>query len=292
MRAIIKSILSFFANKTVSFGFRKDMQSHYYRMRLFLLDSIISSLFSRVRTEKIGNQSITFSVPNYISDWRAQTSSLKEPDTIEWINRFKDKSIFWDIGANVGIFSLYAAKAKSSIVLSFEPSVFNLELLSRNINLNHLQDNITVIPIPLSSDSEISKLNLSNTTWAGALSTFKENFGWDGKPLKSTFSIQMFGATIDDLVSLFNLQPPDYIKIDVDGLEHLILQGGKNTLANAKSILIEVNTDFVEQESAIQSSLKAAGFELETSSLSAFEPDNADKEPNQLSVYNQIWSRN
>ena len=55
--------------------------------------------------------------------------------------------------------------------------------------------------------------------------------------------------SIDDLVKIFNLKKPDYLKIDVDGIEHLILQGGKETLSNSKSILIEITDSFIDQSS-------------------------------------------
>ena len=59
----------------------------------------------------------------------------KEPETLEWIDQFKgDKIVFWDIGANVGLYSIYAAlKHKDIQIISFEPSVNNLRVLSRNI---------------------------------------------------------------------------------------------------------------------------------------------------------------
>ena len=46
---------------------------------------------------------------------------------------------------------------------------------------------------------------------------------------------------------------PDYIKIDVDGIEHLILEGGKETLKNKKikSILIEINENFEDQKNRL-----------------------------------------
>lgn len=293
MKLFIKKIISFLAKKISSFGFKEDMNNHYYRMRLYFLDRIIESLFGRVRKIKVIDQEILFTVPNYISDWRAQTSSFKEPDTIDWINNFNSKKVFWDIGANVGVFSLYAAKARSTKVLAFEPSIFNLELLARNININNLQDLISVVPIPLSNQSEISSLNFSTETWGGALSTFKEDFGWDGKPFDPKFSLNMFGSSLDDMVYSMKLTPPNYLKIDVDGLEHLILEGGQNTLEYVESILIEVNASFADQYKTIERILSNNGFKLDNEKISEFEPDNTIDGKNNLasSVYNQIWSR-
>ena len=269
------------------------MTSHLYRMRLYLLDTLIESLYQRKRNEKVRSQELIFSVPNYITDWRAQTASSKEPDTLDWIESFDENSTFWDIGANIGLFSLYAAKTKKSNVLAFEPSVFNLEILARNITSNNLEDLITIIPLALSSKSLINDMNLSNTTWGGALSTFGENFGWDGNPIDSNISYKLLGSSIDELISNFNLPIPDYIKLDVDGLEHLILRGGINTLTRIKSILVEVNTSFLSQSNEVNEILRQSGLRLENSRLSEHEPDNISEEnliPTST-VYNQIWTR-
>jgi len=52
----------------------------------------------------------------------------KEPDTLMWIDKIPEHSVFWDVGANVGLYSCYAAKARNCIVFAFEPSVFNLRV--------------------------------------------------------------------------------------------------------------------------------------------------------------------
>ena len=66
----------------------------------------------------------------------------KEPETLDWINNFEQKEnlIFWDIGANIGLYSIYnSIKNKDSITISFEPSSSNLRILSRNISINKLK---------------------------------------------------------------------------------------------------------------------------------------------------------
>ena len=79
----------------------------------------------------------------------------------------------------------------------------------------------------------------------------------------------------------FKFPLPDYVKIDVDGLEHLILDGATNSIANTKSFLIEVNEDFELQKNKIKSKLENLGFKLQKKEQS-----------NIISkVYNQIWAR-
>ena len=54
-------------------------------------------------------------------------------------------SVVWDIGANVGLYSCYAAKHRGCRVFAFEPYVFNLEILARNIYLNQLSERVTIV---------------------------------------------------------------------------------------------------------------------------------------------------
>ena len=57
----------------------------------------------------INRKKIKFYIPTEITHSRVQSIFAKEPETINWINNFKDDKIFWDIGANIGIYSIYAA---------------------------------------------------------------------------------------------------------------------------------------------------------------------------------------
>ena len=96
----------------------------------------------------------------------------KEPETIEWIDSFDQskKIIFWDIGANIGIYSVYAATKFNNIeVVSFEPSTSNLRVLSRNISINNLQSKIKIVNQPLSQErNKFSQFNESTFQEGGA----------------------------------------------------------------------------------------------------------------------------
>jgi len=67
---------------------------------------------------------------------------------------------------------------------------------------------------------------------------------------------------MDEISKILNLPNPDYIKIDVDGIEHLILKGGINILSNSKSVLIENSKKFTEQNEEIVKTLKELSFKL------------------------------
>ncbi|ALE38975.1 hypothetical protein G436_1785 [Leptospira interrogans serovar Hardjo str. Norma] len=264
----------------------------------FILEILIHELMNHV-VEVNHKGKMFFTTPNDLNRFRANTFSTKESDTLEWIDQISENSIFWDIGANVGLYSIYAAKQKNAKVFSFEPSVFNLELLARNIFLNQLSDKVVIVPLPLFdqlSDKvvivplplfdqlSINKLQMTNTEWGGALSSFGAEYGHDGKPIHKVFEYSLVGLSLNDAVQRLNLPEPDYIKMDVDGIEHIILKGGKNVLKNVKEILVEINEDFVEQFNTSRFILEKAGFILKNK-----------QSPNVLhngsfqNTYNQIW---
>jgi FkbM family methyltransferase len=235
------------------------------------------------------NVSLKLSTPNQLTRYRAVSFSDKEPETLEWIDSFRHGSVFWDIGANIGTYSCYAAKSRNCKVIAFEPSVFNLELLARNIFLNNLTQKITIMTLPLSDKLQTSKFSMTSLEWGGALSTFGEDYGWDGSKINDVFQFQTIGLSADEAFNFFQLPLPNHIKIDVDGIEHLILTGAKNVIAVVESVLIEINDDFMVQSEACSNLLLEAGlFMKEKRHSEIFEGVDSF---GRGKVYNQIWIR-
>ena len=112
----------------------------------------------------------------FVSESGIRFSQLErsEPDTIAWIDNFtNDPIVFWDIGANMGVYSLYAALRPNVQVLAFEPGAASYWALNRNIELNGMDDRITALPAALCGDTKIDKLNMANTDPGGS----KHGFG-------------------------------------------------------------------------------------------------------------------
>ena len=251
----------------------------------YVLDVINNNIISRKKKVFYKDLKLTFYTPNRLSFYRADTFSTKEPETLSWIDNFNSKSTFWDIGANIGIYSCYAGKKKNCNVYAFEPSIFNLEWLGKNIQLNNLVDNITIIPIPLTNSISKNTLNFSTTDWSGALSTFGENYGHDGKNIKEIFKFSTIGLSMNDIKQILQVPQPDYVKIDVDGIEHLIIEGGEKILLDTKEILVEVNENFDEQKNNCNKYLKQLGFSLKEKKRSEL----FKNDKHFSSLYNQIW---
>lgn len=233
-----------------------------------------------------GEISLELAVPNALNQYRASTFSTKEPETLAWIDSIPLGSVVWDIGANVGLYSCYAAKRRDCVVVAFEPSVFNLELLVRNIFLNEITDRVTIFPLPISGEMGVASMNLTTTEWGGALSTFGRDYGYDGKSMRKVFEFRTLGLRMDDAVALLNIPKPDFIKIDVDGIEHLVLSGGPQTLRGVKGVLVEINDDFAEQSQSAAQYLVDAGMRLASKTHSELVEQSDFR-----CAFNQIWHR-
>lgn len=237
----------------------------------FLIDKILVKIFkksfliplkefietSSYKKIKVLDKQINFFIPNKLIEWRVDTFFVNEPETLDWIDNFKKNKeiIFWDIGANIGLYSIYnALKNNNSTTISFEPSTSNLRTLSRNIYINNLQKKIKIFTLPLNQkDNVFLKMKEESFKEGGALNSFGSEFNFEGKNFTSNMNYELFGTSINFLLDNKLLEIPDYIKIDVDGIEHLILKGADNHLKNKKikSILVEINEKFEEQFNAI-----------------------------------------
>lgn len=207
---------------------------------------------------KIG---ITFFCPNELTRWRAETFFTKEPETIEWINTFKKGDILFDIGANVGLYSLYTAK-KGIDVVAFEPESQNYALLNKNIYLNRCQDKIICLNIALSDEDSINCLYMSSFQWGGAINSFGKALDEQGEKFNPVFKQGVISYTLDSFLSRYHIFP-NHIKIDVDGIEPKILKGSEKTLKDVrlKSLLIELNEELPEHTELIEK-LRANGLRL------------------------------
>lgn len=256
-----------------------------FHVAYYFFDLLIDAI--QRKTVEVAHEDILLKllVPNGINRYRANTFSSKEPETLNWINGFEEGATFWDIGANVGLYSCYAGMKKKAVVTAIEPSFFNLELLAKNIYINNLSDQIRILPLAISEKSGFQDFYLSTIVRGGALSTFGERFGHNGLPLDFVFRYSTYGVSLDYVVSQMGLEPPAYLKIDVDGLEHLILRGALNVIPQIKSILIEINEGFGEQFHSVSNALTENGFIL-TAKLHS---DIVENSENFSMVFNQIW---
>jgi len=197
---------------------------------------------------------IFFSIHNETTLWRAQGLYTKEPVTISWIRGFEDDSIFYDIGANIGTYSIFAASINKINVLAFEPESYNFQILMENIIKNNLNDKIVAYPLGISNQTEITSLFLSKFTKAGSHHMIQKNLDHNLKKRTTTIKQGIFSTSLNDLISKWGLPIPNYLKIDVDGIEYKIIEESNLLLKNKnlKSILIEINSNRKEDLNIIK----------------------------------------
>lgn len=162
-----------------------------------------------------------------------------EPETVEWIDAYvQPGETLWDIGANIGLYSLYAGR-KGANVMAFEPSALNFSLLAEHIQLNGLDKMISPLCIALGLRTAIDCLHMGDFSTghaSNALGVAQTQF----KEFMPVFSQAIPAFTADEFCRIFKLNPPDHIKLDVDGIEDQILAGMKKTLPCVKTLAIEV----------------------------------------------------
>ncbi len=196
------------------------------------------------RTVTIRGLRVTLRCDNWITEWRRQTYATKEPETLDWIDRqMKNGSTFFDIGANVGEFSLYAALRHPGLrVVAFEPEYANAHLLKDNLLANGVQDRVTVYSIALGDRTGLSFLHIQDATPGAALHT-ESSAALDvtrtRKPV--IWREGVYAMTLDAFCQETGLSP-QWVKMDVDGTEMEILKGATRTLRSPAldSLVVEM----------------------------------------------------
>jgi FkbM family methyltransferase len=222
----------------------------------------LSEQIMPVFEQDVGVSKLKFLCPGPLPEYRARTLLTKEPETINWINEFEKREVLWDIGANVGIYSLYAALRDVS-VQAFEPAPGNYYLLSKNVELNGMGERISSYCVAFNDNTRLDSFYMSNTDLGGSMSSFGEATDWRGQTYVAKFKQAMIGFTVDEFVERFAPPFPHHIKIDVDGIEKKIIRGARLTLADKrlKSVLVELNTEWTDY-AEILALFEAAGLAL------------------------------
>jgi len=235
--------------------------------------------------------------------WRARTFHTEEPETIRWLDGIGKHDVYWDIGANVGLYAIYVAKFRGSRVVAFEPEAQNFALLMENLVLNRLDnDRLLAGCIALGDHSGLGTLQVRYLTKGGAYNLFR-SVGSDNGKVPESFKAASddtpwtgyrqlnYGATIDDLVFNHGLPSPTHIKIDVDGIEPSIISGCRELLKldKLRSLLVEVNKKSPD-DIAIIDILRSHGFRV-TSDVSVWDSKRERSREHDMPAANVIFTR-
>ncbi len=186
---------------------------------------------------------VAFATPNVNTALRVQTFFTKEPDTVEWLRGFDASTRLYDIGANVGIYAVPAARWRGAQVFAFEPESANYALLNRNIHLNGVGDRAAAYCVAISDATGFDRLHLSLVGAGESSHSLGASVDHNNAPRTSAFAQGCHFTSVDALVD-GGLPVPTDIKIDVDGIEPKVIAGARRTLARTevRSVLIEINS--------------------------------------------------
>jgi FkbM family methyltransferase len=187
---------------------------------------------------KVRGHDISIGVRSSLELWRCRTYESKEPETLDWIEGFGKGDVLFDVGANIGLYSLYAGK-RGVRVYSFEPEGQNFAGLANNC-LTNVPGEVTPYCMALADREHFDLLYVTSTNPGDS----QHNLGAENPMFRRECSGTqgIFASTIDRLCHEHGFPIPQHIKIDVDGLEDRILDGAKAVLSHPdfRSLLIEI----------------------------------------------------
>jgi FkbM family methyltransferase len=187
---------------------------------------------------------LRFLAENSLEEYRAETILTKEPETIAWIDaQFTAGEVLLDIGANVGIYSCYAAgRQKSGRVYAVEPVLRNFVRLCENVHLNGF-DNVMPFFLGFSDRTGIETLFIRDDRTGGSGSQIGHAHDEHGQSFEPVGKQPTLVFTVDGFLATTGLPAPHHVKIDVDGNEGQIIGGMRKALAatTLRSVLVELN---------------------------------------------------
>lgn len=200
---------------------------------------------------------LLFAVFGETSGFRAKGLLTKQKATIAWIDSFAPNSVFWDIGANIGSYTLYAALRPDMRVVAFEPAAVNCFILAANCELNAFGERVDCLQIGVGGGKSVERLEISQFDPA-------HSFSFHGKGRRPPSSRQAaLVLSMDQLIEEFGLPCPNYVKIDVPVMTGAIIDGAAQTLQ--RSELRELHIEASEQSTGgrrLVEQLAQAGFTI------------------------------
>jgi len=236
--------------------------------RFFYWHTGIRDLNHRIRYQLVKNEIVitvggierSFIVESYTEFVRYYTLMNERKILEDLISELTQQDSFADIGANVGVYSVYAdSQLNDNQIEAFEPHPANIQALNRNFDDNEIQ-------------ARVHECALANQEGEFLLEPSGEDAGEGEHALttdKSGSGIEVDVQTLDRVVTKGNASQPTVVKIDVEGAELDVIKGGRETLSSESCRLVycEVHPDrlgdYGGSYEQLQKTLVEYGFELE-----------------------------
>ena len=222
-------------------------------------------VFIPVTTCNVRRFAIKIGVSSEVEHYRADSYSTKEPETLDWLEQnLQDDDVFMDVGANIGLYSIYAAKFRPRCqIYAFEPEGQNYSRLCLNLYLNKVA-NVIPCNFALSDRQAFDLFYVGALAPGSALHSLSLPSKFGGGNGASPLKQGVFSTTIDALVGEYGIPTPSLLKIEVDGIEDRILNGAQGTLtsANLRTVLVEITYNPEAEVPWVEQKLKPFGYTL------------------------------
>lgn len=194
---------------------------------------------------------------------RAMKMTSREPDTLAWIEGFGAEDVLWDIGSNIGVFTLYAALSPQTRVVAFDPLPDNYAGLCRNLILNGFSSRVMAFCMAVSDTTEVSSLHIPAVahTMGGSGSTIGLDPSGYGLNYGAMVVQRALQVSVDDFAARDGVPFPNHIKMDIDGVQDKVVSGARKTLRDPrlKSVMLEL-PPVADMLAFIDGEMEAAGF--------------------------------
>jgi FkbM family methyltransferase len=209
-----------------------------------------------------GGRPVVMDTSNRLCAWRVLSYFDKEPETIQWIEGMGEGDVLFDIGANIGLYTVWAAVTRPVTVYAFEPEANNFAILNENLRANGLTNRVQAFCAGISDISGLGPMEIHDGAAGQSGHQVQVVRGPKFKSSKNKHVQGIMTVTLDHLVYTAALPCPTHIKIDVDGIEHAVIHGARRLIADPclKSVMIELMLRDNFHQPVIDT-LVAAGFD-------------------------------
>lgn len=211
---------------------------------------VLRKIAERLSREKVVKRKVTVgrqSIPILVSP-DAQLKYLKfgagafDQDLINIAEKYlNENSNVWDVGANVGVFTFAASSvAYKGTVVSIEADIWLASILRKTTKFKeYVNNNIHILPAAISNSNSVASFMVAAR---GRASNALEVAGGRSEMGGVRETQYVPTLTLDTILDSF--PAPDFIKIDVEGAEYMVLQGAQNIISNIRpKFYVEVGSD-------------------------------------------------
>jgi FkbM family methyltransferase len=171
------------------------------------------------------------------------------------VHMLRPGDLFSDVGANIGAYTILASAVSGAHSIAFEPVSSTYDWLVQNIRLNGLAEKVVAQHVAVGAEIGTARITSNLDTVNHVLP--------NNSISDATANEQVEVTTLD---AIFREQAPTLIKIDVEGFEMAVLNGGARTLADPRlrAVIAELNCSgetYGHDDAEIRNRLESFGFE-------------------------------